>query len=68
MTRQWEKFSDDEIAGIWGSYMRTEFGCLNPLRQSQEHTREVRLTPLEIIRLVEHLMNRISIKLEKDWP
>jgi hypothetical protein len=63
MARDWDKFNNDEIMGIWGSYMRTEFPEYNnPLASGHEYAREVRLTALEVIKLVEELMDRLEIK------
>jgi hypothetical protein len=61
--REWKKFSNDEIWTIWKGYCRTEFpGFEDPLSQCVVKDKPIRLTPLEIIRLVEELMDRLEIK------
>lgn len=63
--RDWEKLENDEIYAIWHSYCKTEFGhsyqnalCLNPI----EFKQAIRLTPMEIIKLVELLLIRLEQK------
>lgn len=63
MTREWEKFNNDEIYGIWHSYLKTEFpGYGDPLCNQREFKQSIRLTPMEIIRLVDELLKRLEIK------
>jgi hypothetical protein len=63
MSREWDKFSNDEIYAVWHSYMKTEFGGYgDPLCISRPFKQAIRLTPMEIIKLVEELLNRLEIK------
>lgn len=67
MTRDWKKFDNDEISAIWRGYLQTEFRTHNVLGMSIAPSIEnMRLTPLEIIRLVEELMDRLEIKYGKE--
>ena len=61
-SRDWEKFENDEIMTIWKGYIAQEFGCQDPLRQRLHFDKPIRLTPVEIIKLVEELMKRLDIK------
>lgn len=60
--RDWKKFENDEIMTIWKGYIAQEFGSQDPLRISFYRDKPIRLTPMEIISLVEELMNRLDIK------
>lgn len=63
MSRNWDKFSNDEIYAIWYSYTKTEFsGYGDPLGQDRPFVRQIRITPMEIIRLVEELLKRLDAK------
>ena len=63
MTREWEKFSNDEISCIWKGFLQTEFCNYDVLRLSiAPGIKEMRLTPMEIIRLVDELMTRLDLK------
>jgi thymidine phosphorylase len=65
MTRDWEKFTNDEISCIWKGYVQTEFKNYDVLNLSiAPSIKEMRLTPMEIVRLVDELMNRLEIKSE----
>lgn len=65
--RDWKKFDNDEIAVIWKGYLQTEFGNYDILRQSiAPNIDNLRLTPMEIIRLVEELIKRLEIKFEHE--
>ena len=55
-SRDWKKFENDEIMTIWKGYVAQEFGRQDPLCMP------IRLTPLEIIQLVDELMDRLDIK------
>lgn len=63
-TRDWKKFDNDEIMTIWKGYIAQEFGahCNDPLRMRLYHDKPIRLTPMEIIQLVDELMERLDIK------
>ncbi len=60
--RDWEKFENDEIMTIWKGYLEQEFGHGDPLGQRYQHAKPIRLTAMEIIKLVDELMNRLDIK------
>jgi len=60
--RDWEKFENDEIMTIWRGYIAQEFGCHDPLRLKLHHDKPIRLTVMEIIKLVDELMKRLNIK------
>ncbi len=68
MTREWEKFTNDEISCIWKGFLQTEFKGYDVLRMSiVPGITEMRLTPMEIIRLVDELIKRLDIQcLEKE--
>ena len=60
--RDWEKFENDEIMTIWKGFIAQEFGTQDPLRMRMYHDKPIRLTPMEIISLVDNLMKRLDIK------
>jgi hypothetical protein len=60
--RDWTKFENDEIMTIWKGFIAQEFGTQDPLRMRMYHDKPIRLTPLEIISLVDELMKRLDIK------
>lgn len=60
--RDWKKFENDEIMTIWKGFIAQEFGNYDVLRQSLYHEKPIRLTPLEIVKLVDELMNRLDVK------
>ncbi len=68
MTREWTKFGNDEIYAIWHSYLRTEFRGMDPLHNEPTFKQAIRLTPMEIIKLVEELLNRLEAKESIDQP
>lgn len=61
-SREWKKFENDEIMTIWKGYVAQEFGAYNPLGNRYYVEKPIRLTPMEIISLVEELMDRLDIK------
>ncbi len=61
-TRDWKKFENDEIMTIWKGFISQEFGCQDVLRMRRYNEKPIRLTPMEIISLVDELMNRLDIK------
>jgi len=66
--RDWEKFDDDEIITMWKGYLATEFPSYeNPLSLRPDHyiPNVMRLTSMEIIKLVEELMKRLEMKLKQ---
>ena len=59
--RDWKKLSHDEIIAIWESYCHNEFpGYSDPLGLQRPWTKSVRITPMEMIRLVEELIERLA--------
>lgn len=64
--RKWEDLENDEIYGIWHSYLKTEFGGFNPLSISPNFKQAIRLTPMEIIKLVDELLVRLEAKENKE--
>lgn len=62
MNRKWKELQNDEIFAIWSEYLRSE-GLANydPLRLDQIKSRPMRLTPIEIIKLVDELLNRLEV-------
>ncbi len=65
MSRKWKDMQSDEIYGIWHSYIKTEFG-IDTLSQTRPFKQSIRLTPMEIIRLVDELLTRLEIKETKE--
>lgn len=66
--RDWKKFGNDEITTIWKGYLHTEFPFYeNSLNVRPEHFKpnSIRLTPMEIIKLVEELMERLEMKISE---
>ncbi len=61
-SRDWKKFENDEIMTIWKGFISQEFGCQDVLRMQRYHDKPIRLTPMEIISLVDELMRRLDIK------
>jgi len=60
--RDWKKFENDEIMTVWKGYVAQEFGHNDPLCMRIRHDKPIRLTPMEIIKLVDELMDRLDIK------
>jgi len=60
--RDWNKLENDEIFAIWKEYERYEFQGNDPLNFSPVRSKSIRLTPMEIIRLVDELMDRLEMK------
>ena len=63
MHRKWKELQNDEIYAIWKEYLRFEglSGC-DPLRFDMIRSKSMRLTPMEIIKLVEELLDRLEAK------
>jgi hypothetical protein len=61
--RKWKELQNDEIYAIWTEYLRSEglAGC-DPLRLEPFKSRPMRLSPMEIIKLVDELIDRLEIK------
>lgn len=67
MSREWEKFELDELMAVWRGYVQTEFRNYDVLRTSiAPSVKNMRLTPLEIIRLVDNLFERLEMKEDKN--
>jgi hypothetical protein len=50
----------DELYAIWNAYLQTDFGGYDPLRQNFHPTKiAIRLTPVEIHKLVEVIFERL---------
>ncbi len=60
--RDWKKFENDEIMTIWKGYVAQEFGRGDPLCMSYHHEKPIRLTPMEIVKLVDELMGRLDVR------
>lgn len=60
--RDWKKFENDEIMTIWKGFLCQEFGNGDPCRLRVIYDKPIRLTPMEIIKLVDELMNRLDFK------
>lgn len=61
--RDWKKFTNDELWTIWKGYLATEFpGYGDPLNMKPIQFKAIRLTPMEIIKIVDELMDRLEIK------
>lgn len=60
--RDWKKFENDELMTIWKGYIAHEFGGRDPLSLRIYEDKLIRLTPMEIIQLVDELMRRLDIK------
>jgi hypothetical protein len=63
--RDWTKFDNDEIMTIWTGFLAQEFGNGDVLNMRIVHQKPIRLTPMEIIKLVDELMKRLDIKENK---
>lgn len=67
MHRKWKALQSDEIYAIWKEYLRSEGLAHNdPIHYDTIISKPIRLTPMEIIRLVEELLDRLEIKEEED--
>jgi hypothetical protein len=63
MNRDWKNMKNDEIFAIWKEYLRTDhLGNYNPLGLDTIKSKPMRLTPMEIIALVEELLDRLEAK------
>ncbi len=61
--RNWKDMQSDEIYSIWSAYVRNESYNHDPLRLNYyEKDKVMRLTSMEIHRLVENLLDRLEIK------
>lgn len=63
MHRKWKELQNDEIFAIWTQYLRSEgLSNYDPLHQDALKDRPMRLTPMEIFKLVDELLNRLEAK------
>ena len=61
--RNWKEMKSDEIYSIWSAYVRSESFNSDPLRVNYyEKDKIMRLTGMEIHKLVEELLDRLEIK------
>jgi hypothetical protein len=61
--RNWKEMKSDEIYSIWSAYVRTECYNSDPLRRDYyEKDKIMRLTPMELHKLIEELLDRLEIK------
>lgn len=61
--RDWKKFENDEIMTIWKGYLAQEFGNYGDALNLKIHCdKPIRLTPMEIVKLVDELMERLNVK------
>ncbi len=61
MNRNWKDLQNDEIFAVWKEYLRSDgLGSCDPLRFDSIRSKPVRLTPMEIIRLVDELLDRLE--------
>lgn len=64
--RKWCDLQNDEIYAIWNAYLRSEgLTHYEPLRLDCIVNRPMRITPMEMIKLVDELLNRLEIKESK---
>lgn len=67
MHRKWKALQSDEIYAVWKGYLKSEgLDGHDPLRYDPITSKPIRLTPMEIIKLVEELIDRLEIKEEED--
>jgi hypothetical protein len=61
--RKWSEMENDEIFAIWRQFLKSE-GLQNydPLGLDNIPSRPMRITPMEMIKLVDELCNRLEIK------
>ena len=62
MVRAWKEMKSDEIWSIWSNYVRTDFTTDSCGLNYYEKDKPIKLTPMEIHRLVEELLDRLEIK------
>lgn len=62
-TRNWGDLQNDEIYAIWNQYLKFEgFSNGDPLCLDRIKSRPMRLTLIEIVRLVDELLKRLEIR------
>lgn len=64
MSRDWKKFENDEIIAMWQTYKSNEFPGDFHISEFKHRFRakSFRLTPFEIIELVDELVDRLNKK------
>ena len=60
--RDWKKFENDEIMTIWKGYVAYEFGSGDVLNMKYHTEKPIRLSCMELVRLVDELMTRLDVK------
>lgn len=62
--RKWPDLKNDEIYAIWDAYKRTEdYVCYgDPMRLQPPTLKPMRITPMEMVRLVDELIVRLDKK------
>ncbi len=62
MSREWEKFENDELFALWRCYKACEFPEQSYIASSHFVGKKLRLSPMEIIKLVDELIKRLEVK------
>jgi hypothetical protein len=66
-TRNWNELKNDEIYAIWHQYLISDGLILHSyLNSHHEGPKPMRLTPMEIVRLVDELLDRLEAKDDKE--
>lgn len=62
--RDFKKMETDEIYALWLGYLKTDYSSYDPLsfRSHIPHKIPIRLTPVEITKLVEEIFERLLKK------
>jgi hypothetical protein len=61
--RKWSQLHNDEIFAIWKEYLRTEgFNTYNVLMIDNIVSKPMRLTMIEVLKLVDELLDRLEAK------
>ncbi len=65
--RKWDELQNDEIYSIWQNYLRAEgLAYCDPLRCDPIPSRPMRISPIEMIKLVDELLDRLEAKGDLD--
>ena len=63
MSRAWNQLQNYEIFAIWNEYLRYEgLTTCDSLAIDRIQSKPMRLTPIDIIRLVSELLDRLEVK------
>lgn len=61
--RDFEKMETDELYALWDGYKRTDWGGYDPMNHCVVHCAiKIRLTPLEMIKMMDELFIRLLKK------